>query len=224
MNKNIGNDWQSICDNEFSQLYFVQLEEKVDIAYRDHLVFPPEDCIFNAFRYTPYHKVKVVLLGQDPYHDDGQAHGLCFSVQKGIKFPPSLRNIFKELTNEFGYVLPEHGNLEGWAQQGVLLLNSILTVQAHEPASHSSWGWETFTDHIISTLNLRKEPIIFLLWGNYARSKKKLITGVQHVILESAHPSPLSASRGFFGSKPFSKVNEILEAWNQTVINWNIDK
>lgn len=224
MNKNIGNDWQPICDKEFSQLYFKQLEEKVDLAYKNDLVFPPEECIFNAFRYTPYHKVKVVLLGQDPYHDDGQAHGLCFSVQKGIKLPPSLRNIFKELNSELGGSIPTHGNLEDWAHQGVLLLNSILTVKGHEAASHSKWGWEDFTDHIISALDEREEPIIFLLWGNFARSKKKLITHERHIIIESAHPSPLSASRGFFGSKPFTKVNKILESWNQATIHWNIEQ
>lgn len=222
MLKDIGNDWQSICEQEFKQEYFIELEKKIDHAYGTEAVFPPEELIFNAFRRTSYKDVKVVLLGQDPYHDDGQAHGLCFSVQRGVKVPPSLRNIFKELQQEMNCELPKHGNLESWADQGVLLLNTVLTVKAHEAASHSKMGWETFTDHIIEALNRREKPIIFILWGNYARSKSKLITGEQHVIIESAHPSPLSANRGFFGSRPFSKVNHILSTWNEQKIDWTI--
>ena len=178
--------------------------------------------IFNALHYTPYSAVKVVILGQDPYHERGQAHGLSFSVQPGVEPPPSLQNIFQELHTDLGCRIPNNGCLKPWAEQGVLLLNAVLTVREHNANSHQGKGWEHFTDRIIRLLNERERPIAFILWGNYARQKKRLITSPQHLIIESAHPSPLSATRGFFGSRPFSRVNEFLKAHGETPVDWQI--
>jgi len=217
------NDWQELLNDELQQDYYIKMREFLIQEYKTKQIFPKAKDIYNAFHLTPYHEVKVVIIGQDPYHNDFQAHGLCFSVQKNVDIPPSLRNIYKELASDCGCYIPKHGNLEKWAKQGVLLLNAVLTVRAHEAASHAKIGWERFTDYVISVLNAREEPIVFLLWGNFARSKKKLITNSQHIIIESAHPSPLSASRGFFGSRPFSKINTILTEHNQEVIDWQIE-
>lgn len=213
-------EWRTIVDNEKSKPYYAGLKSRVEEEYRTEQVFPPKGQMFTAFALTPYDKVKCVILGQDPYHNDGQAMGLSFSVPKGEEIPPSLRNIYKELNNEMGFVIPDSGDLTGWAKQGVLLLNAVLTVRAHCPASHSKIGWEEFTDSIISALNSRREPLVFMLWGNYARSKRKLINNPAHLVLEAAHPSPLSASRGFFGCGHFVKCNEFLESTGQRPIDW----
>lgn len=223
MRRVVSADWATVLASEFEKEYYLSLEQQLKNEYASSLIFPPEEYIFSALELTPFNDVRVVILGQDPYHDDFQAHGLCFSVKKGVKLPPSLRNIFKELNAEYGYPLPTHGNLEKWAKQGVLLLNSVLTVRAHEAASHSNLGWQLFTDRVIAELNRREKPIIFVLWGNYARTKKMLITSTQHIVLEAAHPSPLSAHRGFFGSKPFSSINKILRDWNEKEIDWEIE-
>jgi uracil-DNA glycosylase len=187
-----------------------------------HEVFPPEDEVFSAFRLTPPSSVRVLLLGQDPYHDDGQAHGLCFSVKKGVSIPPSLRNMYAELEADLGHPPASHGHLAFWAEQGVLMLNAVLTVRAHQPNSHKNKGWELFTDAVIRAVNDKPEPVVFVLWGGYARKKKKLVSAPQHVILESAHPSPLSARSGFFGSTPFSKINAALRAAGTPEIDWRI--
>lgn len=220
----LNNDWQSVLSREFEQSYFVELQDFLEVEYNREEVFPPKEDVFNAFNYTSYEGVKVVILGQDPYHDNNQAHGLCFSVQKGVKIPPSLRNIYKELNSDLGCSIPSHGNLEKWANQDVLMLNAVLTVKAHEAASHAKIGWHNFTDAVISLMNERTESVIFVLWGNFARSKKKLINNDRHIIIESAHPSPLAARRGFFGSKPFSKINESLVTLNKTPIDWQIEE
>ena len=217
------NDWKNVLEEELRKDYYINMREFLIQEYKTQQIFPKAKDIFNAFHLTAYNDVKVVIIGQDPYHDDNQAHGLCFSVKKNVKIPPSLRNIYKELSTDCGCYIPKHGNLEKWAKQGVLLLNAVLTVRAHKAASHSKIGWEIFTDQVITILNEREKPIIFLLWGNFARTKKKLITNKQHYIIESAHPSPLSATRGFFGSRPFSKINTILEETNQVPIDWQIE-
>lgn len=217
------NEWQSIIGDEFEKPYYQQLRQTLIQEYRNHQVFPPMDDIYRAFHLTDYSAVKVVIIGQDPYHDDHQANGLCFSVHEGVKIPPSLRNIYKEMSADIGCKVPSHGNLEAWAKQGVLMLNAVLTVRAHQAASHQKLGWQQFTDHVIEALNDRIDPVIFVLWGNFARSKKKMITNDRHIIIESAHPSPLSANRGFFGSRPFSKINSALEAMDKEVIEWCIE-
>lgn len=217
------NDWLEQVECEFEKTYFQRLQSFLDEEYKHRTIYPNREDIFNALQLTPFHKVKVVLLGQDPYHGPGQAHGLSFSVQRGVKIPPSLRNIFKELHDDLGIPIPEHGYLKSWAEQGVLLLNTVLTVRAGEANSHQGKGWETFTDHIISCLNTREEPVIFLLWGKPAEKKRALIDESRHVILSTSHPSPLSAHRGFFGSKPFSNVNRILKEWNKEPIDWTIE-
>ena len=191
----IKNDWDSILEPEFDKEYYLQLRRKLTEEYRTQKIFPSMYDIFNALRYSSYESTKAVILGQDPYHNDGQAHGLSFSVQKGIEIPPSLKNIYKELHTDLGAVIPGHGDLSSWAKQGVLLLNSILTVRAHKPASHKNIGWETFTDNIISLLNEREDPAVFVLWGAFAQSKSRLITNPAHLIISSPHPSPLSASQ-----------------------------
>jgi uracil-DNA glycosylase len=211
--------WQKVLAGEFEKPYFKQLQKFVDQERQAHQVFPQED-VFNAFKYTPYDQVKVLLLGQDPYHDDGQAHGLCFSVRPGVRPPPSLVNMFKELHNELGCKVPNNGCLVPWARQGVMLLNAVLTVRAHEANSHKDKGWETFTDAAISALNARPDPVVFLLWGAYAQKKKKLIAD-RHRILIAAHPSPLSAKK-FFGSKPFSSANQALKEFGEEPIDWQI--
>ncbi len=212
--------WAKALDEETSKPYFIELMQKVDAEYASHEVFPPKDLIFHAFDATPLMDVKVVIFGQDPYHDVGQAHGLCFSVQPGVKPPRSLRNMYKELADDVGFEIPDHGCLESWASQGVLLLNTVLTVRAHEPGSHQGIGWETFTDAVTDVLNAQNQPIVFLLWGNAARAKKKRLDNPNHLVLEAAHPSPLSASRGFFGCHHFSKTNEFLIQNGCTPIDW----
>lgn len=218
----IGNDWDNILDNEFKKEYFYKLLKFVQLEYSKHEVYPPKKEVFRCFRYTPYKNVKVVILGQDPYHGYGEAEGLCFSVPDGIKRPPSLTNIFKELESDLGCSIPKSSSLIPWAKQGVLLLNTTLTVIKDHANSHKDIGWGVFTDEVIKKLNEKEEPVVFILWGNFARSKKKFITNKKHLVIESAHPSPLSAYNGFFGSKPFSKTNEFLVKNNLTPINWQI--
>lgn len=220
---NINSDWNNILKDEFKKDYFIKLSSFVDEERKSNKIFPKSEDVFSALNYTPYKDVKVVILGQDPYHGENQSHGLCFSVNEGVKIPPSLRNIYKELNTDIGCYIPNNGYLKKWADQGVLLLNSSLTVREASPNSHKNKGWEIFTDTIISKLNERQDPIIFILWGNNAISKEKLITNPNHYILKSVHPSPLSASRGFFGSKPFSKTNEILISMGKSPIDWQIN-
>jgi uracil-DNA glycosylase len=215
--------WRKKLADEFQKPYFKKLQEFVDRERAEYEVYPPEDEVFNAFQHTPYHKVKVMLLGQDPYHDEGQAHGLCFSVKPGVRPPPSLKNIFKELKNDVGCSIPNHGCLTAWADQGVFLLNAVLTVRAHKAASHKGKGWEVFTDEVIRTVNEQEEPVVFLLWGKYAQDKIDLIDADRHTVLAAAHPSPLSAKNGFFGSKPFSQANEALEEAGRGAIAWCLE-
>lgn len=215
----INKKWDEVLKVEFQQEFFTKLGNFIKNEYKQKICFPPYKDIFNALRYTDYEEVKVVVLGQDPYHGENEAHGLAFSVQNDVKRPPSLMNILKELNNDLGIHRSEN-DLTNWAKQGVLLLNAIMSVEQNKPLSHRNYGWETFTDNIIKHLNNREKPIIFVLWGNYARSKKELITNPQHHIIESVHPSPLSASRGFLGSKPFSKINNILKNNNEEIIFW----
>lgn len=215
----INKNWDIVLNEEMKKDYFKKLGIFVKDEYKTKKVFPPYENIFDALRFTDYNEVKVVILGQDPYHGLGEAHGLSFSVKEGVRKPPSLQNIFKELNNDLG-IIRTASDLTDWAKQGVLLLNSIMTVEQDKPLSHKNKGWENFTDFIIKSLNERKEPVIFLLWGSYARSKKEFITNKHHYIIESVHPSPLSANRGFFGSKPFSKINKILTDNNQRKIEW----
>ena len=218
----INQDWDEVLAKEFSAPYFQKLWQEVEAEYDRAKVYPAKENIFNALRYTPYHKVKVVLLGQDPYHGEGHAHGFAFSVQPGTPFPPSLQNIYKEIKADLGFPIPETGCLIPWAEQGVLLLNTVLTVRESEPNSHKKLGWTTFTDAVISALNDREDPVIFLLWGANAKEKLPLITNNRHYVLSSAHPSPLSASRGFFGCRHFSKVNTILERLQKETIDWSL--
>lgn len=215
----INKKWDIVLKEEFKKDYYKRLGIFVKGEYKSKQIFPPYENIFDALRFTDYDDVKVVILGQDPYHGLGEAHGLSFSVKEGVSMPPSLQNIFKELENDLN-IKRTKSDLTDWAKQGVLLLNSIMTVEKDKPLSHKDKGWEVFTDNIIKYLNDREEPVIFLLWGSFARSKKSLITNKQHIILESVHPSPLSAYRGFFGSKPFSKINNILESNKKDKINW----
>ena len=215
----INKKWDVVLKDEFESPYFEKLGVFVKNEYRHKTIYPEYKDIFNALRYTDYDDVKVVILGQDPYHGDKEAHGLSFSVREGIPMPPSLRNIFKELKDDIGVVRTQT-DLTDWAKQGVLLLNSIMTVVKDTPLSHKDKGWEIFTDNIIKKLGEREKPMVFILWGSYARSKKELIQNKNHLILESVHPSPLSASRGFFGSKPFSKANQFLEKNGMNKINW----
>lgn len=216
------NSWDELLAPEYDKLYYQNLRKflKQEYLHSGHRIFPPMEDLFAAFRMTEYTAVKAVILGQDPYHEFGQAHGLCFSVRKGVQIPPSLLNIYKELNRDLGFVPPEHGDLTRWAQNGVLLLNSVLTVREGAAGSHRAKGWETFTDRAIELLNQRKEPIVFLLWGNYARAKKALITNPNHLVLETVHPSPLSASRGFIGCGHFSKCNAFL---GENAIDWNLE-
>lgn len=216
------NDWAKYLDAELQQPYYRELRQFLIGEYRTRTIYPDMYSIFNALHYTAYESVKAVILGQDPYHERGQAHGLSFSVQEGVEPPPSLMNIFKELQTDVGCTIPDNGCLKAWADQGVLLLNAVLTVREHQANSHQGKGWERFTDRIIELLNARERPIAFVLWGNYARQKKRLITSARHLIIESAHPSPLSAHRGFFGSRPFSRVNEFLISNGEAPIDWQI--
>ena len=220
---NLGNDWDLILKDEFEKDYYLKLREFLKTEYRNHVVYPDMYDIFNALKYTSFNDIKVVILGQDPYHGAGQAHGLCFSVQKGVEPPPSLKNIYKELNAELGLSIPSHGELTKWAKQGVLLLNTVLTVREASPNSHKNCGWEIFTDAVIRHLNEREKPIVFLLWGANARAKTALITNPNHKIFACAHPSPLSAYNGFFGCGHFAKTNEFLKSIGETPIDWQID-
>jgi uracil-DNA glycosylase len=216
------NGWEPYIGEEFKKDYFKKLERIIDEQYGRYTVYPKKEHIFAALEYTPYEKVKVVILGQDPYHGPEQAHGLSFSVLPGVPTPPSLKNIFKELQNDLGFSIPSHGYLKKWSDEGVLLLNTVLTVREGEAHSHKKIGWETFTDAVIKKLSEREQPVVFVLWGKPALEKKRLILG-HHYVVEAPHPSPLSAHRGFFGSRPFSKVNEWLKTNGQSEIDWKID-
>lgn len=219
----IQNDWLNALNDEFKKQYYRDLHKKVVEEYQTHEVYPKADDIFNAFHLTPFHKVKVVILGQDPYHDVGQAHGLCFSVKPGIDIPPSLVNIYKELHDDLGCYIPNNGYLTKWADQGILMLNTVLTVRAHQANSHHGIGWEQFTDAAIEHLNKEDRPIVFILWGRPAQNKAVMLNNPKHLILKAPHPSPLSSYRGFFGSKPFSKTNEFLRKNGLEEIDWQIE-
>lgn len=219
----IQNDWLDALKEEFRQPYYKNLFQTVNEEYRTRQIFPPADDIFNAFHLTPLHEVKVVILGQDPYHGEGQAHGLCFSVRPGVDIPPSLVNIYQELHDDLGCTIPNHGCLTKWAKQGVLLLNTVLTVRAHQANSHKGIGWEEITDAAIRKLNEQDRPIVFMLWGRPAQAKKSMLHNPKHLILEAPHPSPLSAYRGFFGSRPFSQANRFLEAQGVEPVDWQIE-
>lgn len=218
----IANDWLEPLRPEFAKPYYASLYSKVRQEYQTHRIYPPANEIFHAFEATPLHEVKVVILGQDPYHGDGQAHGLCFSVRPEVEIPPSLVNIFQELHDDLGCYIPDNGYLEKWARQGVLLLNTVLTVRAHQANSHRGIGWEEFTDAVIRILNQQDRPIVFILWGRPAQQKAVMLNNPNHLILTAPHPSPLSAYRGFFGSRPFSKTNDFLISHGQTPIDWQI--
>lgn len=217
---NIGNDWDELLNDEWQKDYYHALRDFLKSEYASRRIYPPMNDIYNALRYTSREMTRVVILGQDPYHGAGQAHGLCFSVKEGTPKPPSLKNIFKELHDDLGIEEPKSGELVGWAKQGVLLLNTTLTVREGCPTSHKGKGWETLTDRIISLVNEKSTPVVFLLWGGHARSKRALITNPSHLVLECAHPSPLSAYAGFFGSRHFSRANEFLTAHGQQPIDW----
>ena len=219
----ISNDWLEPLKEEFKKPYYRDLYQKVNEEYQTQTIYPSSDDLFNAFHFTPLSQVKVVILGQDPYHGEGQAHGLCFSVKKGVEIPPSLVNIYKELHDDLGCSIPEHGYLKKWADQGVLLLNTVLTVRAHQANSHRGIGWEEFTDAAIKILNEQDRPMVFMLWGSPARAKKPMLTNPKHLILEAPHPSPLSAYRGFFGCRHFSKCNAYLIKNGLDPIDWQID-
>lgn len=220
----INNDWDEVLSSVWNSPGYKKFMSIIDKKYSEQTCFPEYNDIFNALKLTPYSKVKVVILGQDPYHGTGEAHGLSFSVKDDIKKPPSLKNIFKELHDDLGYPEPKSGNLEKWAKEGVLLLNSVLTVEKDKAASHKDLGWEILTDHIIKLLNMKETPIVFILWGNFAKKKKVYITNKKHLIIESPHPSPFSAYTGFFGSKPFSKTNNFLIKNNIEPIDFNLNK
>lgn len=219
----ISNDWGEILKEEFEKDYFIDLMKFLDEEYKTKKIFPPRGEIFTALETSAYKDTRVLILGQDPYHGEGQAHGLCFSVKYGVEQPPSLKNMFKELESDIGIKVPNHGNLLKWAKQGILMLNATLTVEESKPNSHLKKGWTIFTNKVIEILNNKQEPVIFVLWGNNAREKLELITGKQHYVLSAAHPSPLSASRGFFGCRHFSKINTILENNGQKPIDWQLD-
>lgn len=216
----IGNKWDKILDDVYHQEYFINIVKYINKAYKERPIFPPKNYILRALSLTDYDDVKVVILGQDPYHGIGEANGLAFSVNNGIKLPPSLINIYKELHSDLGLDIPNTGDLTCWAKEGVLLLNSVLTVEKDKPASHKNLGWEKFTDAIISKVNEKDTPVVFILWGNFAKSKKNLITNPKHLVIESSHPSPFSCNYGFFGSRPFSRTNEFLKKNNIKEINF----
>jgi uracil-DNA glycosylase len=223
MNLTLPTSWETVLSSEFDKPYFKKLTEFVDKERETQTVFPPENDVLNALRLTPYDQTRVFVLGQDPYHDNNQAHGLAFSVLPGIKPPPSLANIYRELATDIkGFTPPKHGYLVHWAKQGVLLLNAVLTVRAHEPNSHKGKGWETFTDRVIKAVSDKQEPVVFVLWGGYAQKKLPLIDATRHTILQSAHPSPLSARSGFFGSSPFSQINAQLQQNGTVPIDWHL--
>jgi uracil-DNA glycosylase len=217
----LGNDWDAVLSLEFEKDYYLKLREFLKSEYSTRRIYPPMNDIYNALRYTTYAEARVVILGQDPYHGPGQAHGLCFSVKPGVALPPSLKNIFKELADEVGMDMPTSGELSGWAHQGVLLLNTTLTVREGQPQSHKGRGWEILTDRIISAMNEKETPVVFMLWGGNARAKRSLITNKRHLVLECAHPSPLSAYNGFFGCGHFKKANEFLESNGLLPIDWS---
>jgi len=219
----ITNDWETPLKPEFAKPYYRKLYDTIDEEYKTRTIYPPAEDIFNAFMYTPLSKVKVVILGQDPYHEPGQAHGLSFSVKHGVSIPPSLVNIYKELQDDLGCYIPNNGYLKKWADQGVLLLNTVLTVRAHEANSHKGLGWEEFTDAAIRVLNQVDHPIVFILWGRPAQMKQSMLDNPNHLIIKSPHPSPLSAYRGFFGSRPFSRANAFLEEHGVEPVDWQID-
>lgn len=216
------NDWAPLLEAEFIKPYYTSLQQKLASEYENRTVYPSVNDIYTALHLTPYSNVKVVILGQDPYHGPGQAHGLSFSVQTGISVPPSLLNIYKELHTDIGIPIPTHGHLARWAEQGVLLLNTVLTVRDGQPNSHKGIGWETFTDEVIDYLNRRQRPMAFVLWGNHAQTKQTRINAERHYIVKSPHPSPLSAHRGFFGSRPFSKINDFLRSIGEQPIDWSL--
>lgn len=222
--QNIGNSWDEILREEFSKPYFKKLESFLDNEYKEKTIFPPREDVFTAFKATPYENANVIIFGQDPYHEKGQAHGLAFSVQPGVKQPPSLVNIFKEIETDLGIKAPplNNGYLMNWAKSGVLLLNTVLSVREHEANSHKGRGWEQFTDAVISKLNEREKPLVFILWGSNAKSKLPLITNRRHLVIMGVHPSPLSAYRGFFGGKYFSRANEFLKRHGERPVNWDI--
>ena len=219
----IGNEWDSVLEEEFEKDYFKKIKEFVDEEYSSKTIYPPYDDIFNAFKLTPLSNVKVVILGQDPYHEEGQAHGLAFSTPEGHPIPRSLKNIFKEINDEYGYPIPDSGCLEAWAMDGVFLLNTVLTVEKGNANSHSKCGWQTFTDNVIRILNNQKQPIVFMLWGKQAEKKKELITNPNHLVLITSHPSPFSARRGFLGSNHFKMANEFLKDNDLSEINWKLE-
>jgi uracil-DNA glycosylase len=220
MKLKIADSWKNILENELEKIYFKDLTDFIKLEYDNGLCFPEKEVIFAAFDFCSLEDLKVVIIGQDPYHDHNQANGLCFSVKDGIKHPPSLKNIFKEIAADLGQEIPQSGNLEKWAKQGVLLLNTTLTVGAHEAGSHQNKGWERFTDTLIAKISEEKENVVFLLWGKFAESKTALIDTKKHLIFTAPHPSPLGAWRGWFGSKHFSKTNEVLQNWGKTTIKW----
>ncbi|MDG5787408.1 uracil-DNA glycosylase [Evansella sp. AB-P1] len=222
MMNNVKNDWSTLLQDECHKPYYKELWAFLEKEYKEKTVYPNKDEIFHALHTTSYEKTKAVILGQDPYHGPNQAHGLSFSVQPGVQIPRSLYNIYKELKDDLGYEIPKHGHLQKWTDEGVLLLNTVLTVQAHEADSHQGKGWELFTDKIIRKLNEREKPVVFILWGRKSQAKLNLITNSHHYIIQSPHPSPLSARRGFFGSKPFSKTNEFLRSIGVSEIDWEI--
>jgi uracil-DNA glycosylase len=221
MDVKIEDSWKSKLKEEFDREYFIKLAEFVRLEYQSNTIYPPASLIFNAFNLCPFENTKAVIIGQDPYHGPGQAHGLCFSVRDSVEFPPSLLNIFKEIELDLGFKKPSSGNLERWARQGVLLLNATLTVRAHQAGSHQRKGWEQFTDAVISSLNSEKQNIVFFLWGAYAQKKGETIDRSKHLVLESVHPSPLSASRGFFGNHHFSRCNEYLDNKGISRVDWH---
>ena len=223
MSQILNNDWHDVLADEFKKPYYKELRNFLISEYKTRIIYPDKHDIFNALHYTPLKDMKVLLLGQDPYHDENQAHGLSFSVMPGQRIPPSLQNIYKELQDDLGYPTPSNGYLKKWADQGVLLLNTVLTVRAHQANSHQGMGWEQFTDAVIRAVNKQDRPIVIFLWGKPAQSKKQMLTNDRHLVLTAPHPSPLSAYRGFFGSKPFSKANTFLEERGVGKIDWKVD-
>ncbi|MGN1371384.1 MAG: uracil-DNA glycosylase [Candidatus Coprovivens sp.] len=223
MNYMIGNDWDNKLKIIWESEGFKKFYKIIENEYKTKTIFPPKDYIFNALKLTPYSNTKVVIVGQDPYHGEGEAHGLSFSVQEGIKIPPSLQNIYKELKDDLGIPIASKGDLTKWGREGVLMLNAVLTVEKDKPASHRNLGWELLTDYIIKILNQKEEPVVFILWGNFAKEKAKYITNPNHLIITSPHPSPFSARNGFFGSRPFSKTNNFLKSKNIKEIDWNLN-
>ncbi|WP_071026214.1 uracil-DNA glycosylase [Peptoniphilus raoultii] len=216
------NDWTDLLKDEFQKPYYINLRKLLIYEYKNFEIYPKAEDIFNAFNYTAFKDLKILILGQDPYHNPGQAHGLAFSVNRGVKIPPSLENIYKELHDDLGCLVPKTGYLKSWTDDGIMLLNTTLTVRKNMPMSHSKIGWEFFTDRVIEIINEKKEPVVFILWGGHARSKKKFITNKRHLVIEGPHPSPLSAYRGFFGSKPFSRANKFLEENGISSPSWQI--